>query len=282
MVNLTLTPHSIFEERAYYLQYDVTGKITWIYSNLAITTLVESYTYDEDGNRVKTVNAAGTTYYVYDASGNVLGIYTGTTPALTEIPVYGSSRLGTYFVTANNYVYEIRDNVGSVRVAINATRVSGQADIYKYDDYYPFGSVTQSGGSAYRYDYQGAYSEKDAQTTYNNFNLRMYDGRIGRWLSTDPAGQFASPYEGMGNNPVSGNDPTGGDDEAVSSPIYDKVTGAFLGLDSQGFSGDILYGDQISYNILSNNGDQTIDHGIAVCVCTKTTTLKRANIRSLV
>jgi len=40
----------------------------------------------------------------------------------------------------------------------------------------------------------------------------MYDGRIGRWLSTDPKGQFASPYEGMGNNPVNGFDPTGGED----------------------------------------------------------------------
>jgi hypothetical protein len=40
----------------------------------------------------------------------------------------------------------------------------------------------------------------------------MYDGRIGRWLSVDPAGQFDSPYEGMGNDPVSGNDPTGGFD----------------------------------------------------------------------
>jgi hypothetical protein len=28
----------------------------------------------------------------------------------------------------------------------------------------------------------------------------------------DPAGQFASPYEGMGNDPVGGSDPTGGEE----------------------------------------------------------------------
>jgi serum amyloid A protein len=38
----------------------------------------------------------------------------------------------------------------------------------------------------------------------------MYDPTIGRFLSTDPRRQFASPYVGMGNNAVSGVDPTGG------------------------------------------------------------------------
>jgi RHS repeat-associated protein len=107
-------------------------------------------------------------------------------------------------------VYEIRDNVGSVRVALNRTKVSGQADVYTYNDYFPYGSIARSGGTTYRYDYQGAYAEKDPVTGLNNFDLRMYDGRIGRWLSVDPMGQYASPYEGMGNNPVSGIDPSGG------------------------------------------------------------------------
>jgi RHS repeat-associated protein len=61
----------------------------------------------------------------------------------------------------------------------------------------------------YRYDYQGQYSEKDPVTGLNNFELRMYDPMIGRWLTTDPQGQYYSPYERMGNNPVSGTDPTG-------------------------------------------------------------------------
>ncbi|MDB5089167.1 MAG: repeat-associated core domain protein [Mucilaginibacter sp.] len=208
----------------YYLQYDVTGKITAVYSDAAMTApnLKASYIYDENGNRIKTINATATTYYIYDASGNVLAIYTSTTaaptPALAEVPVYGNGRLGTYFKPGANFVYEIRDNVGSVRVAINRTKVSGQADVYTYNDYYPYGTIARSGGTTYRYDYQGAYAEKDPVTGLNNFDLRMYDSRIGRWLSVDPAGQFASPYEGMGNNPVSGSDPTGG---------YDTWFGAF-------------------------------------------------------
>ncbi len=200
----------------YYLKYDVTGKITGIYSDAAMTNLQESYTYDESGNRIKTVNPNGTTYYVYDASGNVMAIYTGTTPTMSEVPVYGSSRLGTYTVSSSNYVYELRDNVGSVRVVINRTKnSSGQADMIQYNDYYPYGSIAQRGGlNTYRYDYQGAYAEKDPITGWNNFQLRMYDGKIGRWLTMDPAGQFASPYEGMGNNPVGVIDPSGGEGDS--------------------------------------------------------------------
>ncbi len=40
----------------------------------------------------------------------------------------------------------------------------------------------------------------------------MYDPAIGRWMSTDPMGQYASPYVGMGNNPVDRVDPDGGED----------------------------------------------------------------------
>jgi hypothetical protein len=38
----------------------------------------------------------------------------------------------------------------------------------------------------------------------------MYDPLIGRWLGADPYRQFASPYVGMGNDPVNLIDPDGG------------------------------------------------------------------------
>lgn len=60
----------------------------------------------------------------------------------------------------------------------------------------------------YRYAFQG--QELDPETGMEAFQLRLWDGRIGRWLSPDPYGQFSSPYVGMGNNPVSGIDPDGG------------------------------------------------------------------------
>ncbi|NGX85381.1 RHS repeat-associated core domain-containing protein [Aequorivita sp. KMM 9714] len=60
---------------------------------------------------------------------------------------------------------------------------------------------------AYRYAYQG--QEKDAETGMEAFEARLWDARIGRWLTVDPAGEFFSPYLGMGNNPISTVDPDG-------------------------------------------------------------------------
>lgn len=80
-------------------------------------------------------------------------------------------------------------------------------------DFYPFG-LTMDGREItdefYRFGYQGQFSEKDTVTGLNEFELRMYDARFGRWLSADPYGQYASPYVGMGNIPNMGIDPDGG------------------------------------------------------------------------
>ena len=61
-----------------------------------------------------------------------------------------------------------------------------------------------TGADNYRYAFQG--QEKDPETGKEAFELRLWDSRIGRWLTTDPAGQYHNPYLGMGNNPVNGID----------------------------------------------------------------------------
>lgn len=80
-------------------------------------------------------------------------------------------------------------------------------------DYYPFGLAMDGreiDDEPYRWGYRGQFSEKDLTTGMQEFELRMYDPRIGKWLSPDPYGQFASPYLGMGNSPHISADPDGG------------------------------------------------------------------------
>jgi hypothetical protein len=43
----------------------------------------------------------------------------------------------------------------------------------------------------------------------------MYDADIARWFVPDPMNQHYSPYLAMGNNPISGIDPTRGEDGDV-------------------------------------------------------------------
>lgn len=63
---------------------------------------------------------------------------------------------------------------------------------------------------AAKYGYQGDYALEDAETGYNEFDLRTYDPQIGRFINADLYDQFASQYMGMGNDPVNTVDPSGG------------------------------------------------------------------------
>jgi hypothetical protein len=54
--------------------------------------------------------------------------------------------------------------------------------------------------------------EETNETGYNAFELRLWDSRIGRRMTTDLYNQYHSPYLGMGNNPVMRVDADGGYD----------------------------------------------------------------------
>jgi RHS repeat-associated protein len=103
------------------IDWNVYGKIKGI---VKTNGPVITYSYDASGNRVsKNVNSKET-WYVRDATGNVMALYTkenSTAPLkLTESHLYGSSRLGVYNrdvnmdVNANNSVYVTgaKDNKG--------------------------------------------------------------------------------------------------------------------------------------------------------------------------
>ncbi|GAA0884077.1 hypothetical protein GCM10009120_26750 [Sphingobacterium siyangense subsp. cladoniae] len=198
-----------------YLDYDVFGKVTAIYSDAVKSTIMLSFAYDEGGNRImkKDHRTNSVNWYVYDAEDNLVAIYeskSGGELRLAEQPIYGAGKLGILNRPGLNYSYTLTDHLGNTRAIINRTKLSsGLADVQYYADYYSFGMEARSAGIDSRYGYQGLYAEKDKETGWNNFELRNYDASIGRWLTADPAGQYVSPYVGMGNNPISGVDPDG-------------------------------------------------------------------------
>ncbi|PXX95180.1 hypothetical protein DF185_22645 [Marinifilum breve] len=203
----------------HYFDYDVTGKVTAVYSNSARSNVIAKYKYDDRGFRIKKETSHGNTWYIRDASGNVMGIYTQPTSsgniALKELALYGSGRIGLAQVNASqtNYVYELADHLGNVRATVQKES-NGSLKLISAADYYPFGMIMPNRSTTpgeYRFGYQGQFAEKDEETGYNQFELRLWDGRLGRWLTTDPYEQFHSPYLGMGNSPLMGVDPDGGD-----------------------------------------------------------------------
>jgi RHS repeat-associated protein len=199
---------------------------------LEVNTAVKvAFDYNERGHRIKKTSYgdfyfSATTYYVRDISGNTLAVYNSNntrTGALRQVEntIYGASRIGVFKRgitspikgspgTKSQTLYELTDHLGNVRAVISKM---GEAivSLTNKTDYYPFGMPLpnkQITDGNYRYNFQG--QEKDPETGMEAFELRLWDGRLGRWLSVDPMHEFDSPYIGMGNNPINVIDPDGG------------------------------------------------------------------------
>ncbi len=201
------------------VKYNGKNKVRFYYNDKNFRT--KKVSYKNDGTTVEK-----TTIYVRDLAGQVLAIYED--QIQKELPIYGASRLGVYNKTTNTSVYQLTDHLGNVRAVIAKDGNGNAAAITSATDYYPFGMAMPNrkwGANGYRYAYQG--QEVDPETGKEAFQLRLWDGRIGRWLTTDPAGQYASPYMGMGNNPISRIDPDGGMDGPGDGCCGD-VDGGFL------------------------------------------------------
>ncbi len=118
-------------------------------------------------------------------------------------------------ISQNGYIYIwVSNESKEARVWFDDLTITHEENIIvQATDYGIWGDVIReqkSNETLYRYGYQGQFAEKDEETGWNHFELREYDPVIGRWLVPDPAGQFSSPYLGLGNNPLNGVDEDGG------------------------------------------------------------------------
>ena len=87
------------------------------------------------------------------------------------------------------------------------------------------------------------------------FQLRLYDPRINRWLTTDPYGQYHSPYMSMDNRWNMSTDPTGGCTDPDCDHTHDD---GFLDEVNLGtFKGGGLEG--LSFNLNMNPTWQQMD-----------------------
>jgi RHS repeat-associated protein len=89
------------------------------------------------------------------------------------------------------------------------------ADLVSTTDYYAFGMQMADRSwntEGYRYGMNGMEADNEVKGVGVSYSTeyRIYDSRLGRWLSTDPKIQpYESPYVGMNNSPNWRNDPKG-------------------------------------------------------------------------
>jgi YD repeat-containing protein len=203
------------------IEWNVYGKISKIQKTGGTTI---NYTYDASGNRISKQVIVGTSnktsWYVRDASGNVMGIYTkdGTTNlALSELHLYGSSRLGilntnidmqvaitgnTIFKRGNKY-FELSNHLGNVLVTISDKKIAVAsttnpnliayytADVVTANDYYPGGMNMpgrkySAGSSSYRYGFQNQETDPELWGGAISYMYRVEDPRLNRFFSVDP------------------------------------------------------------------------------------------------
>jgi RHS repeat-associated protein len=171
---------------------------------------------------------------------------------VAELNLYGSSRLGVknankvigYYNgvstvypgmistpenrrTLGEKSYELSNHLGNVLAVISDRKLPVAAvntqmdyfvsDIFNATDYYAFGAPMpgrQFNNSNYRYGFNGKENDNEVKGTGNqqDYGMRIYDPRLGKFLSTDPiAAKYPelTPYQFASNRPIDGIDMDG-------------------------------------------------------------------------
>lgn len=183
----------------------------------------------------------------------------------SEVHLYGSSRLGittkqtvtpltvnlaagfapatvTTF-TRNEKVFELTNHLGNVLTTVGDKKLPHtsndstwdyfDADVVTAADYYPFG-MTMPGRkyaatNSYRYGFNGKENDNEVKGEGNqqDYGMRVYDTRLGKFLSVDPLKDdfpWYTPYQFAGNTPIQAIDLDGAEEYHFSLKI-DKQNG---------------------------------------------------------
>ena len=139
---------------------------------------------------------------------------------LAELHLYGASRIGmtkpnlalnttTPDAASPTIHYELTNHLGNVMAVITDEPTATETPaVESLADYYSFG-MTMPGRSynahIYRYGFTGHEKESDLSEGIYTTQYRLYDARVGRWLSVDPLFEKyvgMSPYNYCMLNPV--------------------------------------------------------------------------------
>ncbi|AYL93832.1 RHS repeat-associated core domain-containing protein [Mucilaginibacter celer] len=204
-------------------------------------------------------DASGNTMAVYDnipRTGEVVGIN------WREQQLYGSSRLGIWTPNVNNITattaqqaalqswdtwgnkqYELANHLDNVMATVTDRRVQHTtdnttidyylADVVAEQEYYAFGAIMPGRSvntAGYRYGFNGKENDSDVGKGTGNqqdYGMRIYDPRIGKFLSVDPLTSqypYYTPYQFAGNTPIQAID-LDGKEEYHYTLNFSKKTG---------------------------------------------------------
>ncbi len=178
------------------ISYDAENRPVSISYNGGVT----EFAYDGNGQRVKKSGPNGDTLYIdklYEVNGS----------SKVKYIFAGQKRVAMVGEKATFYYHQ--DHLGGTSVVTNEAGVKVEQIYYK-----PFGeTVSDTGSVSVNHKYTG--QELDAETGLYNYNARLYNPVIGRFISADTLvphednPQSFNRYAYCDNNPVLKNDPSG-------------------------------------------------------------------------
>lgn len=188
--------------------YDANGNVTsdgsrtisYNFENMPTQINTTGFTYDGSSTRVKKISPAGTTVYIGK-------LYECTNGVCTKYIYAGNSMVASK--SGSQILFFHPDHQGSTSVVTDAlgNKVGDSA-------YLPFGATRQESGlTSVKYKYTG--QEQDKEIGLYNYNARLYDPDLGRFLTPDtivpdPTNpQGLNRYSYVINNPLNFTDPTG-------------------------------------------------------------------------
>jgi YD repeat-containing protein len=175
-------------------QYDANGNLTWrflfgeddydfvydaenrIYQAKKNGSVVATFTYDGDGNRVKSVQGSTTTAFV-----GTHFEWSGSPTTMVKYYSVGATRLAMRTGTSTDttgLIFLLSDHLGSTSVSYNASSGATAKQLY-----YPWGELRCTSGTLptdYTFTGQYSYATSDA----NDFGLMYYNARWSNILST--------------------------------------------------------------------------------------------------
>jgi RHS repeat-associated protein len=149
-----------------------------------------------------------------------------------RVPRVSESLIGytwLYQTERGKTTYELNNHLGNVLVTVSDKHnghVNGSsydyytADVINANDYYPFGMIMPgrkySAGNLYRYGFNGKENDSEIKGEGNeqDYGMRIYDPRLGKFLSVDPLTKdypWYTPYQFAGNMPIRAIDLDGGE-----------------------------------------------------------------------
>jgi len=173
-----------------------------------------TFAYNALGQRVQKSANGGTTVFMYDEAGHLLGEYSGSGALIQETVWLGALPFATIRPHAGGGIdvyYVHADHLGAPRTV---TRSSDNAIVWRWDSD-PFGTAPANsnpgslGTFVYNLRYPGQYYDSETGLNYNYF--RDYDPQMGRYVESDPIGQNGgvNTYAYVSANPLNGIDPRG-------------------------------------------------------------------------